>query len=347
MQFILNDRQKAILSCIVDYFIETASPVASHHIAQKHNFGISTATIRNIMADLEELGFVTHPHTSAGKMPTDMGYRFFVNSLMVEESLTKSEQLAIHNIIETVTEIDELLHQTAKLVGAISHQLSIVSAPHLKIGILKRIELIGVSTNKIFIILSMKSGIVKTITLEVNTEIPRTHLEYISRLLNERLNGLTLETIRNTFSERVKDYKNEQTGLIDLFIHSADRIFDDAKEREKLHIGGTQSLFEQPEYTNTENVRNIIELINNEEVITNIIDRQESMVQDQGVSISIGNEHGEKKLENHSIIISTYKLGDVYGTIAIIGPKRMRYGKVKPLLNYVSEQISTNLFREN
>jgi heat-inducible transcriptional repressor len=343
----LNDRQRAILRCVVDHFIVTATPVASSHIAKHHDLGISTATIRNTMADLEDLGFVMHPHTSAGKMPTDKGYRFFVDSLMTFEPLTQGEQGTVKLHLETVTEIDELLHQTAKLLGSISHQLSIVSAPHLTGGIFERMELISVTANRIFIVLTIKSGIVKTITVEVETEIPREKLEHITRLLNERLGGLTLETIRETFAERVHDFKNEQTGLINLFIRSADKIFDDIKERDKLHISGTQSLVEQPEYENPDNVRNIIELINDEDMIVNVLEQQEKQAKEEGVAISIGEEHGEEKLKNHSIVVSTYRLGDVVGTIAIIGPKRMKYSKAVPLLNFVSEHISSTLNKES
>ena len=343
----LNDRQRAILRCIVDHFIETAAPIASQYIAQHHDLGISPATIRNAMADLEELGYVTHPHTSAGKMPTDKGYRFFVDSLMTVESITEHEQGTIKVQLDTITEVDELLHQTAKLLGSISHQLSIVAAPHLKSTTLERMELIAVAANRIFIVLTVKSGIVKTITMEVVTEIPREKLEHITRLLNERLSGLTLETIRDTIVERVKDFMNEETGLINLVVRAADRIFDDVKELEKLHISGTQSLIEQPEYEDPHNVRNIIEFINHEDVIVDVLDRQEPQAQQEGVVVSIGQEHGEANLKNHSIIVSPYRLGDVVGTIAIIGPKRMKYSKVIPLLNYVSEQLSTTLSKEN
>lgn len=343
----LNERQRAILRCVVDHFIVTALPVASNSIALHHNLGISPATIRNTMADLEELGYVTHPHTSAGKIPTDKGYRFFVDSLMTVEPLTEKERGTVRHQLETITEIDEMLHQTAKLLGSISHQLSIVSVPQLRSGIFERMELIHVSSNRIFVVLTIKSGLVKTITMEVQTEIAREKLEHITRLLNERLSGLSLETIRDTFAERVRDFRDEQTGLINLLARSANKIFDDSKEREKLHIGGTQSLIEQPEYENPDNIRNIIELINHEDTIVHVLNSQEQSAKQEGVSISIGEEHREEKLKNHSVVVSMYKAGDIIGAIAIIGPKRMQYAKVIPLLNFVADQVSSTLGKEN
>jgi heat-inducible transcriptional repressor len=342
----LNDRQRAILRCIVDHFIETAVPIASQYIAMHHDFSLSPATIRSVMADLENLGYVTHPHISAGKIPTDKGYRLFVDSLMTAEPVSTDEQGAIRDQLETLTEVDELLHQTAKLLGSISHQLSIVSSPHLKSGILERMELIAVAANRIFIVLTVKSGIVKTITIEVFTEIPREKLEQITRFLNERLTGLSLEVIRDTINERVCDFMDEETGLVSLVVKSAKRIFDDAKEREKLHIAGTQSLIEQPEYGDPDNVKNIIQFINQEEVVVDILDRQETQAKAEGVAVSIGDELGQESLKGHSIIVAPYRIGDVVGTIAIIGPKRMKYSRVIPLLNYVSDQLTTTLNKE-
>ncbi len=343
----LNERQRAILRCVIDHFILTANPVASNYIASHHNLRISPATIRGTMADLEELGYVTHPHTSAGKIPTDKGYRFFVDSLMTVEPLAEQEQDAVKLHLETVTEVDEMLRQTAKLLGTISHQLSIVSSPHLKSALFERMELIHVSSNRIFIVLTVTSGLVKTITVEVQTEISREKLEHITRLLNERLSGLTLETIRDTFAERVRDVVDDKTGLMNMLVRSSKKIFDDTNEREKLHIGGTQSLIEQPEYENPDNVRNIIELINQEETIVHVLNRHELHAQQEGIAIAIGGEHGEEKLKNHSIVVSTYRVGNVIGTIAIIGPKRMNYSKVVPLINFVSDHVSSTLSKEN
>ena len=343
MEHDLNDRQKEIMRCVAWNFIMNATPVASRYIAKRYDFGLSAATIRNTMADLEEMGYVTHPHTSAGKLPTDKGYRFFVDCLMEMEPLTTQERDNIKRQLDSVNDPAELLHEAAKLLGAISHQLSIVAAPHLHAAVLEHLELISVSSNRILVVLTVRSGIVRTITMEVHSEITQEHLSHVVRLLNERLHGLTLEAIRTTFAERVKDFKDESTGLIELFIRSADRIFDDSKEREKLHIGGTQSLVEQPEYGNPDNFRTIIELLNNEGVLIEVLELPEPRGAGQNVVISIGKEHRDEKLKNYSIIVSEYKVGGVAGKIGIIGPKRMHYGKVVPVVNYIAEEVSMML----
>ena len=342
----LSDRQKAILRSIVDHFIATGEPVASRHLAKDHGVDLSASSIRNLMSDLEDSGYLTQPHTSAGRMPTDKGYRLFVNSLMRVIPLTQDEQQSIREHLDQILEPDELLHHTAKLLGMISHHLSVVSAPHLRAGTLERLELIGVSPKKILIILTIKSGLVKTITMEVATEIPREKLEQVSACLNERVSGLTLQVIRDTFAERVWDYRDEKTGLINLFIQSADKIFDDLREREKLHIGGTQTLLEQREYEDRENARSLIELINDEDTIVDVLERDEPAPTEDGVAISIGKEHGERKLDNYSTIVTHYKVGNVSGDIGVIGTRRMNYRRVIPLLHFVARQLSSTLNKE-
>ena len=339
----INDRQREILQYVVCNFILTAAPVASRYVASHSNLGLSPATIRNTMADLEEMGYVTHPHTSAGRMPTDKGYRFFVDWLMEIEPLTTLEKQNIRRQLDGVREPAELLHQAAKLLGEISHQLSIVSSPQLRSSVLEHMELISISTNRILVVLSVRSGIVRTITVEVVSEYSQENLNRIAHLLNERLYGLTLQAIRDTVADRMKDVKDEGTGLIDIFIRSANRIFDDSKEWEKLHIAGTHSLVEQPEYENPDNFRTIIDLLNDEGELIEFLERPEPKREEENVAISIGQEHREKKLKNYSVVVSQYRIGDVAGKIGIIGPKRMPYAKVVPVVNYIAEEVSLML----
>jgi heat-inducible transcriptional repressor len=343
MEIHLTERQKEILGYVVNEFIHSATPIGSKTISQHLSAGLSAASIRNTLAELEEMGYLTHPHTSAGRVPTDAGYRIFVDSLMGTTPPTKSEMGSIKRQLDGVPDIDKLFRQTAKLLGEISHQLSVVSTPHLKSGVLEHLELISVSSNKIFVVLTIKSGIVKTITMEVITEISHTELVSVARMLNERLHGLTLETIRDTFADRVKDVREDSAGLISLFIRSVDKIFDDTVERERLHIGGTQSLVEQPEYENPDNVRNILDVINNEGALIKLLDRSERQIRDDGVAISIGEEHSEAQLKNYSIVISVYNVENIQGSIGVIGPKRMNYAKVVPLVHYLAEEVSSSL----
>ncbi len=339
----LNEREREILRYVVYRHIESAAPVASRYISKHHQLNLSAATIRNVLSDLEDSGYIVHPHTSAGSIPTDKGYRYFVDWLMEIQQLTNREQGKIKHQLDRVIETTDLLREAAKLLGSITHQLSVVSSLHLSSGILERVELVSISSHRVLVVLEVKSGIVKTITMEIPLAISQTSLVAVCQFLNERLCGLTLQTIRETFHDRVKDYVDDSSGLLGALIRSSDRIFDDSREREKVHIGGTQSLLEQPEYDEPDNVRTIIELINDENNLVNVIEASEFAEGVSGVALAIGEEHGNTKLKNYSIILKTYQVGDLHGTIGILGPKRMNYAKVIPLVTYVAHEVSSSL----
>jgi heat-inducible transcriptional repressor len=338
----LTERQKEVLKYIIQSFILTATPVGSRHLSKRTRLGLSPATIRNVMADLEEQGYISHPHISAGRIPTDKGYRFYVGGLVGYEHLTPKEQENIHKDLEGIKETDELMKETSRLVSRISKQLSIVSSPHLRSGKLNSIEILQISSNKLLVVLSIQSGFVKTITMEVSAEIHRSKLEDICRFLNERLSGLSLEEIKNTFYDRIKDGENEETGLIRLFIGNSDKLFSDIYPKERLHISGTKDILSQPEFESPEQIRSIIELIDNEDVIIHLLDKYEDKTCEEGLTILIGTENHIEKLQNYSMIISSYKIGEIKGTIGVIGPKRMQYNRVIPLVSYVADVLSSN-----
>lgn len=334
----LNDRERTILRRVVYNFIQTAVPVGSRYISKHFETNLSPATIRNVMADLEELGYLSHPHTSAGRVPTDLGYRYYVDYLMEVEKLTAEQKNKIDQELENPVDPSDLLREASKLLGKISKQLSIVSSPHISSSVLDKIELITLSSTKLLVVMSIRSGLVKTLMLEVRADIPRDSLEQINRMLNERLVGLSLQQIRDTFVERVRDIQGERTGLIRLFIDSVDQLFDDAKDREKVHISGTQHIVSQPEFGDPKNFRSVIELIENEDIIVHLLQKHEGS--DKDIVITIGSENEESKVREYSMMTATYDLEGATGRIGIIGPKRMNYSKVIPLVDYVAKRIA-------
>ncbi len=337
----LTERQKEILKYIIQNFILTATPIGSSFLAKQSDLGLSSASIRNVMADLEEQGFLSHPHVSAGRIPTDKAYRLYVNGLMELNELDKLEQKTIFQDLIGISDTDDLLKETGKLLSRISHQLSIVSSPHLISGRLSRIEVIGISSSKILVILTIESLVVKTITMEFISDIRPSQLEKITSFLNERLSGLTLREIRDTFYDRIKDAENEETGLIRLFLGNTDKLFSDFTSKERVHISGTKNILAQPEFESPEKVRSIIELIDNEDIIIHIIDRYEEKISSEGITILIGSENDIEKLQNYSLIISSYNIGETKGTIGVIGPKRMEYKRLIPLVGYITEFVSS------
>ncbi len=334
----LSPREQSVLRHVVDNFIRTAIPVGSRYISRHFESGLSAASIRNVMADLEELGYLTHPHTSAGRVPTDQGYRFYVDYLMEVENISEIDRHAIQKHLDTVVDTEEMLRETSRLLGKISRQLSIVTSPHLSSGIFEKLELIPVSSSRLLVVVSIRTGIIRTIMLEIGAEVARDRLDDLSRRLNERLSGLTLREIRDTFVDRMRDIRDEHTGLIRLFVDSVDQLFSDSKEREKLHIGGTKNIIEQPEFVDPRNFRSVIELIENEDIIVHLLEKHEQ--QDGTSVVTIGAENTDESAQDYSVVTAIYNVNGVTGRVGIIGPKRMEYPRVIPLVDYVARAIA-------
>jgi len=339
----LNEREKNILRYIIQQFILTAAPVGSRNITKKYDIGVSPATVRNIMSDLEDSGYIDHPHTSAGRVPTDKGYRFYVDTLMDVQHLKNPEKGMINKSLENHSEHDELLKLTSNLLSKITHQLACVTYPKLDSGVLEKIQIVSLTSVKILIVISIKSGLVKTITLEITSDIKPSQIASVQNLLNERLSGLTFIEIRSTFKERFKDVVDEQKPMIRVFVDSLDKIFKDVRQTDNIYITGAKNVLRQPEFENPEKFQSVIELIEDKDIIIHILEKTTESQQGQ-VLISIGSENQDQKLNEYSFVTKEYKLGDVSGTLGIIGPKRMEYSKVVATVDYIAKML-TEVFR--
>jgi len=336
----LNDREKTILRSIVQQFILTASPVGSRNITKRFNVGVSPATVRNIMSDLEDNGFINHPHTSAGRIPTDKGYRYYVDTLMELQKLKNSDKGIIDKSLDqNILETDEILKIASRLLSSITKQIACVTYPTLDNGILERIQLVSLSSTRLLVVVSIKSGLVKTMTLEFETEVENDKLQKVELLLNERLNGLTFQEIRKTFKDRLADIGDNEKPIIRLFIDSVDRIFKDQKKDEKIVITGATNIIQQPEFDDPGKFQSVIELIEDKDIIIHIMDRKK-IDNTNNVLISIGSENEEEKLNEYSLITKEYSFGETSGTVGIIGPKRMEYSKVVAIVSYLGDMLS-------
>ncbi len=339
----LNERERTVLKCVIQDFIETATPVGSRFISKRHvqELGLSSASIRNVLADLEQLGYINHPHTSAGRVPTDLGYRFYLDWLMRKSDLSDAEQRVIRDNLQNSEEMELILRESSRLLARISQQLSIVTAPELSCGVFERLELVPISSNRILVIISIASGIVRTIMMEVAVEPTRGTLDDLARLLNERLSGLTLQQIRDSLPERLRDVSGD-AGLLRLFIDSVDKLFASPRE-DRVHISGAEGLLQQPEFIHPKEFRGVIELISDEEFIVHVLRKHDP--RSDSITVTVGREHDDQKLEPYSVITATYTIGDVSGSIGVLGPKRMHYDRMIPLVDYVARTVS-HMFSE-
>lgn len=342
-EYILNEREKAILRYVIHQFILTANPVGSRNIAKKYKLGLSPATIRNIMSDLEESGFLNHPHTSAGRLPTDKGYRFYVDSLMDPPKILEHQKNLIDAELSSFQmETNELLKITASLLSELTNQLACVTYPKFENSVLKNIQIVQLSSKRILVVVSIKSGLVKTITLEVESEVSGENIVSVQQLLNERLAGLKFKEIRSTLKDRLQNFdKSQFKPIIRVFIDSVDKIFRDSPQTDQSIITGAKNILKQPEFEGQDKLKGIIELIEEKDIIIHIMDKIKSV--GDNVTITIGEENNETKLSDYSMITKEYSFGEATGTVGIMGPKRMEYSKMIATVVYVAEQLSNGL----
>lgn len=345
-EYQLKDREKAILRFVIHQFILTASPVGSRNISKKYNIGLSPASIRNIMADLEELGFLDHPHTSAGRVPTDKGYRVYVDSLMDPPHLdSQAKQLIDANLSQAPGETEELLKVTTNILSDLTNQLALVTYPKFEQAILEKIQIVQLSSSRILVVVTVKSGLIRTITLEIDAEVKEEQIAVVQHYLNERLSGLKFFEIRNTIEQRVKDFDKEAyRPIIRVFLDSVDRIFTDINN-EKVIVSGAKNILKQPEFADHEQFESIIELIENKDIIIHILDKKNTKSNDD-VTITIGQENRDEKYSDYSMITKEYKIGDLQGTLGIMGPKRMDYSKIIAAVVYIAKQLTEELTKQ-
>ena len=337
----LSEREKSILRDIIYQFILTANPVGSRNIAKKSDLHLSAATIRNIMADLEEAGYLQHPHTSAGRVPTDLGYRVYVDSLMGPSRLNQVQKNLIQQEFDLIAdETDDILKFTANILSKITNQLACITYPNVNNATLEKIQIVKLSTSKIMVIVEITSGLVKTITLELESQIDESKMYLIQQFLNERLAGLKFEEIRKTFADRLKDYNPEYKPIIRVFFDSVDKIFTENTGKKAI-ITGAKNIVKQPEFGDQEHFRSVIELIEDEDIIIHIMD--DKIKNGSNTIVSIGNENFDQKFTDYSMITKTYDLGEIRGTVGIIGPKRMQYSETIAAVVYIAELLTKEL----
>ena len=339
----LSEREKTILRYVIHQYILTANPVGSRNISKKYDVGFSPATIRNVMADLEESGLLGHPHTSAGRVPTDFGYRFYVDSLMGVPKLTTSEKLAAEIVINSSSkETNDLIKATSTILSDITHQLACITFPQMSNSILEKIQIVKLSTSKILVVVTVVSGLVKTITLELRANYGQSDLVNIQRVLNQRLSGLKFSEIRETIVDRFKSiYSTQFSPIIRVFLESAEQIFADSTDNKSV-VTGAKNILSQPEFEELNQFQGIIELVEDRDIIVHVM--KESISDDmKDVSIKIGSENMEERFTSYSLVTKEYNVGEAVGSVGIIGPKRMEYSRVIATVEYVAELLTKNL----
>ena len=327
----LSDRESLVLSLVVRSFIETAGPIGSKFLVDKYSMGLSSASIRNTMNDLEQLGYLGHPHTSAGRVPTDLGYRQFVDQLMQPLPLTKEELALLKDQLEQGSQNPlVVLRECSRLLGQLSNLLGVVLSPRISTGVLERLEIVPLSSSRVMFVISLRSQLVKTVVLEVASVLLREDLDHVIRILNERLTGLTLEEIRRTYALRLNDVKEEPTGIVKLVLSSSGTFFSEPAE-ERVSLAGAQNIMVQPEFlSEPEELKKLVSMLEDANFIVHLLEEEKKHA--GRAMVRIGSENSVNNVEKYSIVTANYTFGNIVGTLGIIGPKRMNYAKVVSLV---------------
>jgi heat-inducible transcriptional repressor len=332
----LSERELRVLEAVVHAYIETAEPAGSQTIARRYGLGVSPATIRGIMSDLEERGFLYHPHTSAGRIPTDRAYRTYVDLVMRRSPPTSAAQQALASELAGRTDaLEELLHRAAQVLGVLTQELGIAVAPALDDVVLERIELVPVASDRLLMVFNLRSGVVRTIFVRVPSRVAPEALQAVTRVLNERLGGLPLRELRRTLADRLRDASASPAtrDLLDIFIAEGDEIF--ALDPAPALLGSAQPLAEQPEFASNERMRGLLELTERRDLLREALDTRRR----DGVSITIGGENSDARLAGFTLVTSAYHVGAVSGVIGVIGPTRMPYDKIIGLVEHTGRLV--------
>lgn len=336
----LSERERRVLDAVIQSYVETAEPVGSRTVARRFGLGVSPATVRNAMSDLEEKGYLFHPHTSAGRVPTDRAYRLYVDSLMglPQLSAADAERLRVELVAEG-SAISAIIRRAAQALSVLTQELGVAVAPSLDAAILERLELVAVASDRLLMVLTLKSGVARTVFIEVPGLLHPAAVSGISLVLNERLAGLTLRDIRQSLPQRVRDSATTpaESELLDIFVATGDQIFDmPGVSADAVVLGRTSVLAEQPEFASGPKMRELIELTEEREVLRKTL---ESRAQAVGLTVTIGGENESESLSRLTLVTAPYRSGPLSGVIGVLGPTRMPYDKVVALVEHTSRLV--------
>jgi heat-inducible transcriptional repressor len=337
-EFLLGDRDRQILTSVINEYILTAEPVGSRNIARRYDINLSSATIRNVMSDLEEMGFLHQPHTSAGRIPTERALRFYVDSILKVKSLDQREKDRIRKRYKfSELEASDLVRQTSEVLSVLSRHVSIVSAPKLVGTVLKHIEFIKISRDRILVIFVSQSGFVQNRIIEDRDDISQSELDKYTNYLGEVLVGVSLEGVRGKIEEEMKREKTAYDELLSKALELTRKVFGKEKDPE-LFMEGQVNLLECPEFSEVGSMKSLLQALEEKKLLLHLLDKT---MDAEGIQIFIGSEVPVSEMQTLSVITSPYRHGEkVVGALGIIGPTRMNYLKLIPIVEYSAQLLT-------
>lgn len=334
----LSERKKKILQAVVTDYIKTAQPVGSRTLSRRYMMDLSPATIRNEMADLEETGFLLQPHTSAGRIPSQKGYRYYVDDLMGTSDLEEEEKAKIRGVyeFERLKEIEEIISHTSNLLSLLTNYTALILGPQLKKSAFKKLQIMPVDHQRGLLVLVADTGFVKSKVINLPHTLSPGELNRIVSYLNMRLEGLTIDKITSRLIvELRRDLYHHIQFLEDTFTLLQESLAEDER---RVFLGGTTNILNQPEFENIEKVKALLSLFEQNSLLATLLARPVAGV--KGIVIRIGRENILEEVQECSLVMAAYCLGkEVVGTIGVLGPTRMDYAKTVAVVEQVVNHL--------
>jgi heat-inducible transcriptional repressor len=336
----LNERKLGILKAVVDDYILNGLPIGSRTISKRHGIELSSATIRNEMADLEELGFLEQPHTSAGRIPSQKAYRFYVDRLMRIAKLNSDEANRIKGYFEEkMAEVSQVIERAAQVLSETTHHISMVLRPQLKKSVIRRIQIVKLTEKKAILLFVTDSGLVNDTVITVPEGITISHIEMLSNLLTDKLSGKTLDEAEADLKMCMRETVCMDSEFITDIMNAIDMSVE-PQGGKGIVLGGTQNIIDYPDYMSVEKARNFLSLLETKDMLYDMMKKASSFE----FSVTIGQENEAHELFDMSVVTATYKVeGKTLGSFGVIGPTRMDYSKVVSILGYVGNSLSSIL----
>ncbi len=330
----LDDRKKKILQAVINEYINTAEPVSSGGLVENYDLDLSSATIRNEMAELEKCGYLDKPHTSSGRVPSAKGYRFYVDELVNEEDISLEEIKYIQSKLETkVNEIEDLTKIATSTLSEITHYTTVAVGPKTNQQLIEEIKFVLLGTRMLMAVIVTDTGLVKETIIKFDEDLAQSQVDTINNLFNNKLKGKPLDKIDKPMEEFIMSELNYSVGVIKPIIEQLNKIIE---VDDKIYLEGTKKSFDLPEFQSLKIAKNFVNLLDTKEVMLDILNN--GLAKD--INVYIGDENDKEELKDFSIVTFKHTVGNKdLGTIGIIGPKRMDYSKVISVMKYINKKL--------
>jgi len=338
----LDDRKARVLRAVVEEHIETGLPVGSRVIARRYRLGVSPATIRNEMADLEESGYLDKPHTSSGRIPSDRGYRFYVDELMPERGVTAQESQVVEALFRSrVKDVVSLLRETVRTISETSNYLGFILGPEAETVTYKAIHLLPTSAERALLVTITDIGFVESCVIDI-PPMSREEMQYVSDTLSRNLTGVVLEKVADRAYDLLREEAHRYARIVDQVVEFL-RSMAAVGENDRLYVGGTVNLLSQPEFRDVDRVKGLLSAIESNGVI------QAALVKDgrsRDPAIRIGRENEVDAVKDLSLVFGTFTAGRTEGKVGMLGPRRMDYSRAVALVHEFEKKLSEYFSRE-